>query len=194
MNMPAPSSGTLILIRHAPVTVPGRLFGRHDVAARIEDAAIEQARARIGDIAHVVSSPALRCRQTAVALFGKPEPALDPRLWEQDFGTHENLAFADLPDLGVLDAARLAAYAAPGGESFRDLCYRIAPALQNHAELACRAGPVALVVHAGVIRASLAQVVGHIPAGLAFEVGNLSVTRLRCDATGPLSVIGVNAL
>lgn len=185
-----PSSAELILIRHAPVALPGRLFGRTDVDARIDPTAIAALKARLGPVAQVISSPARRCRQTARALFDTH--AVDDRLWEQDFGAHDGMAYDALPDLGILDGAALAGYAAPGGESFADLCARTAPALRAHGARAAAERPVALVVHAGVVRAALALVTGHVPGALAFEVATLSVTRLRCGRDGPVAVIGVN--
>ncbi len=179
-----------MLIRHAPAAVPGRLYGCTDVAARIDPAAISALKARLGDVAQVISSPAQRCRQTAEALFGTSLE--DARLWEQDFGAHDGLPFEALPDLGILSAAALARHAAPGGESFADLCTRTAPALAQHGAQANWGGPVALVVHAGVIRSALALVIGSVPGALAFEVAPLSLTRLRCGADGPVSVIEVN--
>ncbi len=184
------SSAELILIRHAPVAIPGRLFGRTDVMARIDPTAISALRAQLSPVSQVISSPALRCQQTAEALFDGH--TLDARLWEQDFGDHDGLAFDQLPDLGVLASEDLAQHAAPGGESFAELCDRLAPVLTEYGRQAWTSGPVTLVVHAGVIRAALALVSGHVPGGLAFEIANLSVTRLRCGPDGPLSVIEVN--
>ena len=102
--------------------------------------------------------------------------------------------FDQLPDLGSLDQAALAAHRSAGGESFIDLCHRVTPALIEHGRYAGKCGPVALVVHSGVIRAALGFVTGHSPGGLAFEVSHLSVTRLRCGPDGPLSVIEVNRI
>lgn len=193
MNTLTPPAGELILIRHAPVAEPGRLFGRTDVAARIAPADIAAVQARLGAVARVVSSPALRCRQTAQALFPEAQTVEeDARLWEQDFGTQDGMPFDELPDLGVLKSAELARHAAPGGESFADLCARAAPALTHYGTAACTEGPVALVVHAGVIRAALALVTGHVPGALTFEVSTLSLTRLRCGPEGPIAVIEVN--
>ncbi|MFN3208649.1 MAG: histidine phosphatase family protein [Roseovarius sp.] len=169
---------------------PGRLYGRTDVAATLDTDATRALGKQLACVTRVVSSPARRCRQTADAVFGRHDR--DARLWEQDFGRHENLAFDDLPDIGILDSAALAAHRSPGGESFDDLCARVIPALVEHGRHAYTRGPVALVVHAGVIRAALGHVTGYLPGGLAFEVAHLSVTRLRCGLDGPLSVIGVN--
>ncbi len=63
---------------------------------------------------------------------------------------------------------------------------RVAPAL---AELE---GAVAIVAHAGTIRAALALALGTVPAALAFEIAPLSLTRLRRHARG-WSVACVNA-
>lgn len=187
------SAAELVLIRHAPALSGGRLCGRRDVPARIEDA---PGLARLVDalhgVAHVVSSPALRCRQTAEALFPGRAMAEDARLWEQDFGAHEGLAPADLPDLGPLGRSDLAALAAPGGESFAAMAARVSPALQDLARLAETGGPVAVVAHAGTVRAGLALALGSVPDALAFEVAPLSVTRLRCFG-GEFSIVCVNA-
>lgn len=180
----------LILIRHAPVSEPGRLFGRTDISARIDRGAISALRTRIGPVTRVVSSPALRCRQTTEALFD--EHTQDARLWEQDFGDHDGSLISALPDIGVLDSAALAKHTPPNGESFHDVCERTHPALIELGQAAFREGAIALVVHAGVIRAALALVMGYVPGGLCFEIANLSVTRLGCGPDGPLSVSEVN--
>ncbi|WP_233252524.1 histidine phosphatase family protein [Maritimibacter sp. 55A14] len=163
------------------------------MAARIDPEAIIPLRDALPVVGRVVTSPALRCRQTADALWPDHDQTHDPRLWEQDFGAHDGLPHDRLPDLGPMDARTLSDWTPPGGESFSDLCARVAPALSEHALTACGLGrPLALVVHAGVVRAAVAQVTGTVHAGLAFEVANLSVTRLRCGADGPFSVIEVN--
>lgn len=183
----------LILIRHAPVADVGRLRGRSDPAACITQTDIFILRAALPEPQKVLTSPAQRCLQTATALWPEHPARQDDRLWEQDFGAHEGLRYSELPDLGLMEAAELAQWAPPGGESFAALCKRVSPALKEYGRMAAQfAAPIALVVHAGVIRAALSQVLGMVHAGLAFEVGTLSVTRLRCGPEGPLSVIGTN--
>lgn len=181
----------LVLVRHAPLAEPGILAGRTDPDAQIDPEVLAPLARLLRDVPMVASSPARRCRQTARGIWpDRAEVDTDPRLWEQDFGTHDGRPFTELPDLGPLAAAELAAHRPPGGESFEDLCDRTHPALSEHAERARAAGaPVALVVHAGVIRAALALVLGTRPPALAFEVPPLSVTRLRIGAEGPFSVI-----
>ncbi|MCU9849412.1 histidine phosphatase family protein [Defluviimonas sp. WL0024] len=180
----------LILIRHAPALSQGKLCGRTDVPADCGDVErIEATRAALGTPDRIVVSPALRCRQTAAALWPDlAEPELDAALWEQDFGDWEGRPYAELPDLGPLPPAELADHRPPRGESFADLCARVAPALRR----AASGGRVAVVAHAGTARAALALALGNPAQGLAFEIAPLSVTRLRLLEGGGWSVIGVN--
>jgi len=179
----------LILIRHAPALSAGRLCGRTDVAADCGDgAAIAALRAALGRPARIVTSPALRCRQTAAALWPGADTTEDAALWEQDFGAWEGLDLAGLPDLGTLSAAALVAHRPPGGESFADLCRRVQPALAGLG----RGGGTAIVAHAGTVRAALAVALGAEAPALAFEVAPLSVTRIRALPGGAWSVGSVN--
>ncbi len=193
--MQAEGATEVMLIRHAPAQHGGRLAGRRDVPAELpQPEALVGLRAAVGTIgagARLVASPALRCRQTAQALWPDVVPALDPRLWEQDFGAWEGVEFAALPDLGALALADLAAHCPPGGESFADICARVAPALR---EIAGQqgGGRVAVVAHAGVVRAGLALATGQVAAALAFQVAPLSVTTLWALPGGHWSVAGVN--
>ncbi|PKP68025.1 MAG: phosphoglycerate mutase [Alphaproteobacteria bacterium HGW-Alphaproteobacteria-5] len=175
----------LILIRHAPALAGGRLCGRSDVAADCGDGRrIAALGAALGRPARVVTSPALRCRQTAAALWPGLATTEDAALWEQDFGEWEGRALADLPDLGTLPAAALADHRPPGGESFADLCARVQPALVR---LADGAGPVAIVAHAGTVRAGLALALGASAPALAFAVAPLSATRISALPAGDRS-------
>lgn len=170
----------LLLIRHAPALNAGRLAGRRDVPADItDDVAMAALRKHMGVVDRVIASPALRCRQTAQALWADTEPRLDQRLWEQDFGLWEGLPFAEIPDQGALPSEQLALLAPPEGESFADLCARVAPALE---QIAALPGRSAIVAHAGTIRAALAMALGTsggtIGPALAFSIDPLSITRL----------------
>lgn len=172
------------LIRHAPVIGTG-VAGRRDLPADCRvTPALRGLRAALGRFDRVVTSPALRCRQTAEALGLAGEA--DPRLWEQDFGAWEGLDA--LPDLGPLAPEALAGHRPPGGESFADLCARSLPALAGLAT----GGRVAVVAHAGTVRAGLAMAFGAPAPALAFEVAPLSATILRLLAGGGISVAAVN--
>lgn len=177
----APGAVTeLLMIRHAPVVADGRLAGRRDVAADFSGVSVAGLAAEIAGAA-LVASPARRCLETAAALCPGLTPETDPRLWEQDFGAWEGLPFAELPDLGPLAGAALAAHRPPRGESFADLCTRVRPSLEA---LAARGGRVAVVAHAGVVRAALARVMGDVGGALAFQVAPLSLTRIIAGPGG----------
>lgn len=180
----------LILIRHAPALTGGRLCGRTDVAADCGDVRrIAALRAAVGTPDRIVTSPALRCRQTAAALWPACTGASsDAALWEQDFGAWEGVSHDALPDLGPLGPVDLADHRPPDGESFADLCARVAPALIR----AATGGRVAIVAHAGTVRAGLALALGSVPQALAFEVAPLSLTRIRALPDGGWSIGTVN--
>lgn len=170
----------LILIRHAPILHDAGapvLCGRTDRPADLSDAAgLARLAAALPQGWAARTSPALRARQTAAALG--LSPTTDARLWEQDFGDWDGRPYAALPDLGPLPAADLAAHRPPGGESFADLCARVAPALAAITE------DTILTCHAGVIRAALAMVLGAPAAGLAFRIDAPSLTEIARAGDG----------
>ena len=165
----------LLLVRHAPALHGGTLAGRRDVPAdTAETPALAALRARLAALPPrlMVVSPARRCLWTA-CLLPMEDHAMrtDHRLIEQDFGTWEGVPFADLPDLGPLSPQALADHRPPGGESFAQMAARVRPALES------LEGRVAIVAHAGTVRAALALAVGPA-AALAFAVAPLSLTVL----------------
>lgn len=163
------------LIRHAPAQTDGRLAGRRDVPLVPLD--LEPCAERVD---RVIVSPAQRCRDTAALLFPDQSPLAEDRLWEQDFGAWENTDPSTLPDLGALTPAALADHRPRDGESFRDLCDRTWPALSE----AAAGGRVAVVAHAGTVRAALSLALGSVPAGLAFQIAPLSLTRIAASPGG----------
>ena len=163
------------------------MAGRRDVDADCSDlAAFAAVRGHLGMVDHVIASPAQRCLQTAAAVLPQMPTSSDPRLWEQDFGLWEGMAYADLPDLGQLTTAKIAAHRPPTGESFDDLCARALPALQGHK------GRVAIFAHAGIIRAALGWALGRQDAGLAFQIAPLSLTKIIVLADGQCAIACVN--
>lgn len=181
----------LLLIRHAPVVPDGRLAGRRDVPADCSNGwGLCELRARIGAFDHLIVSPALRCVQTAAALWPeRPEPEADQRLWEQHFGSWEGVAFERIPDLGPLKLEALVDMRPPGGESFGDLCARCSPSLE---EMAGRGGRIAVVAHAGTVRAALWLAMGQCAAALSFQVAPLSLTQLTVRNGREWSIGAVN--
>lgn len=142
----------LHLIRHPkPLIEAGICYGRHDCPA--EDAASVAAMLlpELPAGLPVWSSPLRRCRELAELL--DPQPCIDDRLAEMNFGAWEGRRWDDIPRV-ELDAwaADVAGYAPPGGESPRNLQRR---ALDFVASLDV---PEAVIVtHAGVIRTLLAH-------------------------------------
>lgn len=170
---PTDPPARLMILRHAPLARPG-LAGRRDVDADCSNrAALDWAAQALRGAGVVWASPARRCRQTCAALGLSPE--YHPALWEQDFGAWEEPG-ADIPDLGPLPLAELAAHRPPGGESFLDMAARVQPMLEQ------AQGTTAIIAHAGTARAALAMVVG--PAALSFSVAPLSLTILTRTPTG----------
>ena len=178
------------MIRHARADDQGRLAGRRDVPANVDPAAAAALAALVGPVDRIVVSPAMRCRMTAAALWPDRDAVQDARLWEQDFGAWEGAAYAHLPDLGPMTQAELAETAPPGGESFADVCARIIPALEG---LAAQGGRIAVVAHAGTVRAALARALGHVPGALSFRVAPLSLSRIEA-APGGWAIDGVNMI
>lgn len=172
----AAGSAALLLIRHAATDDHGRLTGRSDPTIRVDHAAMRALAAAIGPVDRIAVSPAMRCRQTAAALWPDRDAVQDAALWEQDFGAWEGARYAHLPDLGPMPPAELAVTAPPGGESFAQACDRIVPALER---LAQPGGRVAVVAHAGTVRAGLSRALGSAAAALAFRIAPLSLTELH---------------
>jgi len=138
----------------------------------------------------LVESGLIRCRQTAGALEAAglllPPPIVEPDLIEQDFGRWQGRSWRDLEDAKDPDLAAFwhdpATGRPPGGESFAAMIPRVAAAMEGIT--AAQAGrDILAIVHAGTIRAALAQALDLGPAqALRFAVPPLSLTRL--DATG----------
>ncbi|TRD22685.1 histidine phosphatase family protein [Palleronia caenipelagi] len=177
--MPLPAS--LILIRHARITTPDRLAGRSDFAAEPDPTACAALAATLPPVAHVINSPAQRCRVTAEALFPGRALRSEPDIWEQDFGIWDGQPLADLPDLGPLTPEALAMHLWDRGESFADLCDRVTPALTR---LAVAGETIAVVAHAGTIRAALSMALGGPGPALAFHIAPLSATQISLHPSG----------
>ncbi len=182
--MPAQSATKLSLIRHAPAQDGGCLAGRRDVDAHPgPPEQINALRTLLPSPDPLVASPARRCQQSARMIWADIAPRLDPRFWEQDFGTWEGTPYRDLPDIGALAPADLAAHRPPEGESFNDLRARIAQSLVSLAD--DHAGEhITVVCHAGVIRAALAWAIELGPAALGFVVDPLSLTQIEITPAG----------
>ena len=155
----------VVALRHAPTAWnrDSRLQGRTDVVLDEEGIAVA-ARWRIDPEwagYRILSSPLRRARMTAAILFPDAEIGIDRRLVEMDFGAWEGKRLADLRAEPDSDAAARESmgldFAAPEGESPRDVQARIQPLLVRLAELE---RPTVLVTHKAVIRALYALATG----------------------------------
>lgn len=179
-----------LLIRHAPRAEPDRLAGRRDVAAILPaERKLAGLRALSGSFDQLVTSPALRCYQTAQALFPGIDCTREAGLWEQDFGEWEGLTSARIPDIGPMDRSGLAAHCPPGGESFLAMASRVTISLR-----ALPAGRSVIIAHAGTVRAALGLALSDPAAGLAFEIAPLSATLIRALHGGQFSIGFVNRI
>jgi broad specificity phosphatase PhoE len=182
----------LYLVRHAPTSAtraaafpldePLDERGREAAARRVVPACDR-----------IVSSPALRCRQTAEHA-GLHDVRVDDALAECDFGSW---AGRSLADVHAADAVAAAAWmtdpdAAPhGGESLSELVVRVGAWLDGQAS--GEPGRIVALTHGGVVKAALVHALAApLRAFWQFDVAPLSITELHaCD--GRWTVARVNA-
>jgi broad specificity phosphatase PhoE len=182
----------LLLVRHAPTLASERgAFAADEPVTDAGAAAAAELRAALPGADVALSSPALRCRQTAAALG--LEPALVPELAECRFGAWEGRTFAEInqrePEL-VGGWLRDPDAAPPGGESLSRFAERVSGWLAGLS--AQSAETVLAVTHAGVIRAAAIAAIGAPIQGFwRLAVVPLSVTELRShDGDWTLSRLG----
>jgi broad specificity phosphatase PhoE len=133
---------TLVLCRHAE---PGNEVQAAALAERLSEF----------ELAAVYTSPIPRARETARAVVASPVEV--DALREIDFGEVDGVAFDDLPaELREQLLREPTRVRFPGGESYADLQCRVCAALDEI--VARHAGyTVAVITHAGAIRAALAE-------------------------------------
>ncbi len=186
----------LALLRHGPTewNVARRLQGRADIP--LTDATREELRHRRIPAPYAgfraLSSPLVRCRDTATLLGLAPQP--DPRLVEMDWGDYQGQTVAELrAKLGAefaRDEIRGLDFHPPGGESPRAVQDRVAPLL---AEIAAAGTPTLAITHRGVIRAIYARAVGWDMTADAPHRLDLYVLQLfRLDSNGRPSLERLN--
>jgi broad specificity phosphatase PhoE len=170
----------LLLVRHAP-TAATRTFA-FPADEPIDDRGREAA-ADLGSVLPtalaVVSSPSLRCRQTAAAA-GLAGLAIEPLLRECDFGAW---AGRTLEELSRTDAEGVRAWmtepdADPhDGESLAAFAMRVGQWLDHQAE---QDGGVVAITHGGVIKAAVVHALGApIEAFWRIDAAPLAITELH---------------
>jgi broad specificity phosphatase PhoE len=181
----------LLLVRHAPTSATRAAAFPFDEP--LDERGLVSAAALAGALpgrCAVMSSPALRCRQTVEAA-GLTATA-EPRLSECDFGSW---AGATLADVHASDPQGAGAWmtdpdAAPhGGEPLRAFMSRVAEWLDDQA---AGEGAAAAVTHGGVVKAALVHALGApLKAFWRIDAAPLSVTELRAH-DGRWTVTRVN--
>jgi len=154
----------LALLRHAETSWSGagRLQGRTDIplSEAGRQTLAHQCIPPIWSHLQVVSSPLVRCTQTAYGL-ALPDVRIEPRITEMSWGDWEGQTLAVLrtpPGDAMRDnEARGFDFQPPGGESPRAVLARVQPWL---AELGSQARDTLAISHRGVIRVVFAQAVG----------------------------------
>ena len=154
----------LALIRHGPTdwNAARRLQGRSDLPLWPEGRQAVAGWRLAPEVAGFawLTSPLVRARETA-ALLGHAEAPVEPRLIEMSFGEWEGRSLRDLradpgPAMAEIEGRGLD-FAAPGGESPREVQARIRPLL---AEIGRDGRDRVAVTHKAVIRAIYALATG----------------------------------
>lgn len=170
----------VFLIRHPrPVIEAGRCYGRLDVDCEDPQPVAHTLRVQIPTGTPVIASPLRRARRLAEAMTSQVQ--IDGRLSEIDFGDWEGKTWDEI-DRAALDrwAADVLHFVPPGGESVAQLQARV---INFALDLrALNMGRVAIVAHAGVMRA----LTGHwrgLPAAewTQLQFGYGSMTPLEID-------------
>ncbi|MEE1753253.1 bifunctional RNase H/acid phosphatase [Streptomyces sp. SP18CS02] len=192
---------TFVLLRHGETALtPEKRFsgsGGSDpelsAAGRRQAEAVAAALAARGTIQEIVSSPMLRCRQTAQTVAARLglDVRIDEGLRETDFGAWEGLTFAEVRERHPedLDAWLASPKAAPtGGEPFTAVARRVAAARDRLT--AHHAGrTVLLVTHVTPIKTLVRLALGAPPESLfRMELSAASLSAVAYYRDGNASV------
>ena len=198
-DMGAPT--TLVLLRHGEtaLTPEKRFSGSRGSDPELSERGRAQAQsaaaalAARGGIEAIVSSPLLRCRQTAQAVADRLglEVCIDEGLRETDFGAFEGLTFAEAKQRhpAELDAWLASARTAPpGGESFTAVGRRVA--VSRDKLLARYAGRTVLVVsHVTPVKTLVRLALGAPPESLfRMELSAAALCAIQYYADGNASL------
>jgi broad specificity phosphatase PhoE len=176
----------LILVRHGPTNASdASAFPLDEPLSAVGRAAAARLRGALAEDlgrARVLSSPALRCRQTAEA--AGLEPSLEPAIAECDFGSWAGRTLAQIhaADPDASGAWMTDPDARPhAGESLLMFYARVSAWLD--AEAAGEAAATIAFTHGGVVKAAVVHALGApVSAFWRITVGPLSTTELfrRC--------------
>lgn len=173
-------------IRHAPTDgEQGTYIGRQDVSVNLpESSPIELLAGMLPEDAAWLTSPLKRCVQTAERLITVKDetttPAMIELFLEQNFGAWEGKSYLEVWQQYQhhYDWNDPAALLPEDGESFMQVCSRVAPAIDAIIETTS-AENIIVVAHAGVIRAAIAHALKLTPAqALHLHLDHLSLSCL----------------
>lgn len=180
-------TATLLLIRHAAHGHLGRILSGRTPGVPLSEVGRAQAAALAlqlagGSLAAILSSPVDRARETAAAIAAAQGAAVEiaPALDEIDFGEWTGARFDALEGDPAWTAWNMQRSTArpPGGEPMAAAQARAWNCVRETAARSSGA-TVAVVSHADVIKAVVAQVLGlSLDRLLTFDVDPASVTRL----------------
>ncbi len=192
---------TFVLLRHGETALtPQKRFsgsgGTDPVLSEIGLGQAERVAAALaarGTIQAIVSSPLIRCRQTASAVAARLglDVNVEEGLRETDFGAFEGLTFAEAKERfpAELDAWLASPdVAPPGGESFAEVAVRVAEARDRLVER--YAGrTVLLVTHVTPVKTLVQLALGAPPESLfRMELSAASLTAIAYYADGNASL------
>lgn len=182
---------TLSLVRHGE-TAPnreGRLLGRADPdLTAVGRTQAERLGARFAERAPglVVSSPLLRCRETATAIAHACglEVVVDERLVEIDYGEWDLVPLEELPEDALRALRTDPTFAPPGGESVTDVAERVGGFCAEHLD---GQRSVVAVSHVSPIKAGVTWAIDADPlAAYRMRLDIASVSRIGGRAGSPV--------
>jgi len=194
---------TVLFVRHGLTALTGPVLvgwtpGIHlDDRGRAQAAALA-ARLRTIPLADIVSSPLERCVDTADALADGREPAparhVDERLGEVRYGswTGGEIKVLARDPLWATVQAHPSAVTFPGGEALREMQARAVAAVRDWNDRLGADATYAIVTHADIIKAVLADALGlHLDQFQRIVVGPASLSAVRYTRLRPF-VLRVN--
>jgi len=164
-------------VRHGPTAATRA--SRFPVDEPLDEGALAAA-ALLGDALpkhrEALTSPALRCRQTAAAA-GLHDAAIEPAIVECDFGAWAGCCLQDLDEADAAAWMTDVESRPHGGESLAVFAARVSRWLDDQAQ---QDGRVVAVTHAGVVKAAVMHALGTpLDAIWRIDVAPLSITELH---------------
>ena len=194
---------TVLLVRHGLTALTGPILSGWTPGLHLDDRGRAQVaslgeRMRAIPLAAVVTSPLERCRETADAVLAGREPApplhVDERIGEVHYGSWTGRPFKELTKdpLWRVVQGHPSAAVFPEGEGLAAMAARASEAVRDWNVRLGQDATYALVSHADVIKALIADALGlHLDSYQRITVDPASLTVIQYAALRPF-VIRVN--